>query len=157
MGEEFAKLLGDLGRHARMTPHQISVLRRGGGLLGQIDRTVQGWSGISSPDPYFPMLRFRQAEGEILPHDYAAMLGDDTPVQSIPTGVWTTVTFDATNPVTVAKGGMRIDTANNRIYVDGVERESVVLAVGWADWAYNTTGLRGISWLADDTSARYVI
>jgi hypothetical protein len=97
----------------------------------------------------------------ILPHPCAALhratataSGDLT----VANDTWTDVAFDAfdaaDNTATWARG-LEIDAANGRIYVTGIDRESVVLINCWAEFEPNATGVRGVGWLSDTGDLRY--
>ena len=92
----------------------------------------------------------------LLPHEAAALHQLAATGQSIDNNTWTTVTADAASGATFSEG-LGIDTTNSRITVSGIPRETIVDIVAWAIFDTNTTGLRGIKWVADDGSSHTIV
>lgn len=151
---EFSTIMAIIASRANLPPSQVELVNRKIEELENIKQSVDGWQKAVSPDPYFNFMRFKQAEGEVLPHECASIFfAPDDPTNTISTGVWTQPGFYDLGGATWSKG-LEIDPDQGRIYVTGLERESVLLINLYADWEYNTTGQRGIRWLADDGSSR---
>lgn len=89
----------------------------------------------------------------VLPHECASMYA--TTDQTIADATPETLVYDSANAATW-NAGLKIDPSTGFIYVTGIPRETVILVVGWINWTANATGVRRLSLVASDASARYV-
>ena len=146
-----ADLVAKMASGDALSPAEIQAVRLGVARVQSLTDRMSAIVGEGGPGLHSDVFR-NSGMFSLLPHESAALHQTPADAQVIPDQVWTNVTASAASGATWSEG-LGLDLANSRIVVTGIPHETIVDIVAWAVFADNTTGVRGIRWLADDGSS----
>jgi len=153
IGDIFAKLANG----NTLSPSEIEMMRLKMNMVEATNDVVRGWTQPGKTSPYFNFLEFGNSRGDQLPHECASFFYLDAPGQEIADSTYTTLVFETdSNPANFEHGMDRDLTNADKIYVQGMAKQSVYLVVGHVAWDLDATGHREVKIRSDSGLALIV-
>lgn len=140
-------LFAKLASGAPLAPSERTELESIGARLDQLDQVQTSQAQPGTSDPFFENLRWRTAEGVVLPHECACLAATSVEIADNSDTVPSWEDIDDT-----WSKGLDYDETNGYIYVNNLPRDAVVLILGWCKFPADADGDRWLK-LNDNLTA----